>query len=140
MSATLENTAVATGLEEISFHSSPKEGQCQRTFKSLYSCAHVTCYQGHGQNPSSQASAVGELRTFRYKLIQKRHRNQRSNCQYSLEKARKFQRNLYCCFLGYTEAFNCVDHNILWKILFFFIFFIYLFIYFLIFILFLNLT
>ena len=34
-----------------------------------------------------------------------------------MEKAREFQRNLYCCFIGYTKAFNCVDHNILWKIL-----------------------
>ena len=34
--ANLENSAVATGLEKISFHSNPKEGQCQRMFKSLY--------------------------------------------------------------------------------------------------------
>ena len=86
-------------------------------FKLLYNCGHVTCQQGYGQNPLSQASAIGELRTSRYKLIQKKQRNQRSNCQHSLEKAREFQRNLYCCFIGYTKAFNCVDHNILWKIL-----------------------
>ena len=33
MPANLENSAVATGLEKVSFHSSPKEGQCQRMFK-----------------------------------------------------------------------------------------------------------
>ena len=33
---------VATGLEKVSFHSSPKEGQCQRMFKLLHSCAHFT--------------------------------------------------------------------------------------------------
>ena len=53
MPASLENTAVATGLEKISYHSNPKEGQCQRMFKILFSCAHFTCYQGNAQNPSS---------------------------------------------------------------------------------------
>ena len=42
MSADLENSAVATGLEKISFHSSPKEGQCQRMFQILYNCIHFT--------------------------------------------------------------------------------------------------
>ena len=41
--ANLENSAVATGLEKFSFHSSPKEGQCQRMFKLLYDCSHFTC-------------------------------------------------------------------------------------------------
>ena len=39
----LENSAVATGLEKVSFHSNPKEGQCQRMFKLLHSCTHLTC-------------------------------------------------------------------------------------------------
>ena len=42
MPADLENSAVATGLEEVSFHSNPKDGQCQRMFKLVYNCAHVT--------------------------------------------------------------------------------------------------
>ena len=37
--ANLENSAVATGLEKVSFHSSPKEGQCQRIFRLPYSCS-----------------------------------------------------------------------------------------------------
>ena len=44
MSANLENTAVATGLEKVSFHSNPKERQCQRMLKLLYNCTHLTCY------------------------------------------------------------------------------------------------
>ena len=36
MPGNLENSAVATGLEKVSFHSSPKEGQCQRMFKLPY--------------------------------------------------------------------------------------------------------
>ena len=42
MSANLENSAVATGLEKVSFHSNPKEGQCQRMFKLLYNGSHFT--------------------------------------------------------------------------------------------------
>ena len=42
MPANLENSAVATGLEKVSFHSSPKARQCQRMFKLLYNCTHLT--------------------------------------------------------------------------------------------------
>ena len=34
-----------------------------------------------------------------------------------MEKAREFQKNIYFCFIDYAEAFDCVDHNKLWKIL-----------------------
>ena len=43
LSANLENSAVATGLEKVSFHSNPKERQCQRMFILVYSCTHFTC-------------------------------------------------------------------------------------------------
>ena len=33
------------------------------------------------------------------------------------EKAREYQKNIYFCFIDFTKAFNCVDHNKLWKIL-----------------------
>ena len=42
MPAKLENSAVATGLEKVSFHSNPKERQCQRMFKLLHNCTHLT--------------------------------------------------------------------------------------------------
>ena len=34
-----------------------------------------------------------------------------------MEKAREFQKNIYFCFIDYAKAFDCVDHNTLWKIL-----------------------
>ena len=34
-----------------------------------------------------------------------------------MEKAREFQKNIYFCFINYAKAFDCVDHNKLWKIL-----------------------
>ena len=43
MSANLEISAVATGLEKVRFHSNPKEGQCQRLFKIPHNCTHFTC-------------------------------------------------------------------------------------------------
>ena len=42
MPANLENSAVATGLEKVSFHSNPKERQCQGMFKLLHNCTHLT--------------------------------------------------------------------------------------------------
>ena len=86
MPANLENSAVATGLGKISFHSNLKEGQCQRMFKLPHTCSHLTCQQSNAQNSPSQASNVHELRTSRCSSwIQKRQRNQRSNCQHSLD-------------------------------------------------------
>ena len=41
--AHLENSAVATGLEKVRFHSNPKERQCQRMFKLQHNCTHLTC-------------------------------------------------------------------------------------------------
>ena len=40
-----------------------------------------------------------------------------SNICWIIEKAREFQKNIYFCFIDYTKAFDCVDHNKLWKIL-----------------------
>ena len=42
MTAHLENSAVATGLEKVRFHSNPKERQCQRMLKLSHNCAHLT--------------------------------------------------------------------------------------------------
>ena len=44
-------------------------------------------------------------------------RDQISNICWIIEKAREFQKNIYFCFIGYAKAFDCEDHNKLWKIL-----------------------
>ena len=119
MPANLEYSVIATGLEKVSFHSNPKEGQRQRIFKLLHDCTHFTCQQGNAQNPSHQASTVCEPRTSRYtSQIQKRQRGTRdqiANICWIIEKPRKFQKNI--CLIDYAKAFDCVDHNKLWKIL-----------------------
>ena len=44
-------------------------------------------------------------------------RDQIANICWIIEKAREFQKNIYFCFIDYDKAFDCVDHNKLWKIL-----------------------
>ena len=44
-------------------------------------------------------------------------RDQIANIRWIMEKAREFQNNIYFCFIDYAKAFDCVDHNKLWKIL-----------------------
>ena len=44
-------------------------------------------------------------------------RDQIANICWSIEKASEFQKNIYFCFIDYAKAFDCVDHNKLWKIL-----------------------
>ena len=44
-------------------------------------------------------------------------RDQIADIRWIIEKARKFQENIYFCFIDYVKAFDCVDDNILWKIL-----------------------
>ena len=123
MPANLENSAVATGLEKVSFHSNPKERQCPKC--SNYCTSALISHASKVMlNSLSQASTVCESRTSRCSSwFQKRQRNQKSNCQHLLHH-RKHKRVpekhllLYCfCFINYAKAFNCVDHNKLWKIL-----------------------
>src|SRR5574341_1525957 len=46
----------------------------------------------------------------------RRTRDQIANIRRIIKKAREFQKNIYYCFLDYAKAFDCVDHNKLWKI------------------------
>ena len=43
--------------------------------------------------------------------------DQIASIRWFIEKAREFQKNIYFCFIDYAKAFDCVDHNKLWKIL-----------------------
>ena len=54
-----------------------------------------------------------------FKLNLERQRNQKSitSIRWIIEKAREFQKNICFCFINYAKAFDCVDHNKLWKIL-----------------------
>ena len=58
-------TAMATGLENVSFHFNPKERQCQRIFKLPHNCTHLTCQQSNDPNSPSEAPTAHEMRTSR---------------------------------------------------------------------------
>ena len=120
MPASLENSAVATGLEKVSFHSNPKERQGQRmlnlpiiAFFSHASKVMLKILQVRLQqyvNPELPDVQAG----FRKG---KRTRNQIANNCWIIKKAREFHKNIYFCFIDCTKSFDCVGHNKLWKIL-----------------------
>ena len=43
-------------------------------------------------------------------------RDQIANMRWIIKKAKQFQKNIYICFMDYAKAFDCVDHNKLWKL------------------------
>ena len=54
---------------------------------------------------------------FKLVLEKAEEPDQIANICWIIEKAREFQKNIYFCFIDYAKAFDCVDHNKLWKIL-----------------------
>ena len=58
MSAYLEKSTMAIGLEKVSFYSNPKEGQCWRMFKLVYSCSHFTCSKSFNLGFSSSWTEI----------------------------------------------------------------------------------
>ena len=111
-------SAVATGLEKVSFHSNPKDRQYQRMFKLLHNCTHLTCQQNNAQNSPSQLHQYmnPELLNIQAGFRKGRGtRDQIANICWIIKKAREFQKNI--CFIDYAKAFDFADHNKLWKIL-----------------------
>ena len=120
MPANLENPTVATGLEKVSFHSNPKERQCQRMLRllqiSLISHASKVMLKIPQARPQQYVNC--ELPDVQAGFRKGRGtRDQIANICWIFKKAREFQKNVYFCFIDYAKAFNCVDHNKLWKIL-----------------------
>ena len=115
MSANLENSAVATGLEKVSFHSNVKECSNYHTtaFISHASKVMLKILQARLQQYVNRElpDVQGGFRKGR------RTRDQITNTHWIIIKAREFQKNIYVCFIDYAKAFDCVDHNRLWKIL-----------------------
>ena len=122
MPANLENSAAATGLEKVSFHSNPEERQCQRMFK-LHNC--TTALISHASKVKLKILQARLQQYLRKELpdvqagFQKGrgNRDKITSFHWIINKAREFQKNIYFCFIEYAKAFDCVDHNKLWKIL-----------------------
>ena len=120
MAANLENLAVTIGLEKVILHSSPKEGQCQRMFKycTIMLISHVYKVMLKILQARLQQYVNRELPDIQAGFRKDRGtRDQIANIWWIIKKAREFQKNIYFCFIDYAKAFDCVDHNKLWKIL-----------------------
>ena len=114
MPANLENSAMATGLEKVSFHSNSKE----RHAKECSNCRTI----GLISHASKVMLKILQTRLQQYMNRQlpdvqagfkegRRTRDQIANIHWIMEKAREFQKNIYFCFIDYAKAFDCVGHN-----------------------------
>ena len=120
MPTNLENLAVAMELENITFHSNPKERQCKEC-----SNYHTTALISHASKVILKILQARIQQYMNHELPDdqagfrkgRRTRDQIANICWIIRKAREFQKNIYFCFIDYTKAFDCVDHNKLWEIL-----------------------
>ena len=120
MPANLENSAVAPGLEKVSFHSNPKERQCQRMshYHTIALISHASKVMLKILQARLQQYMNNELPGVQAGFRKGRGtRDQIANICWIIEKAREFQKNIYFLFIEYAKALDCVDHNKLQKIL-----------------------
>ena len=118
MPANLENSAVATGLKEVSFHSNSKERQCQRVLNLLYSCTHFISSKILLKILQSmlQQSVNRELPDVQTGVRKGRGiRDQIANVHWIIEKAREFQKNIFFLLLTTPKPLT-VWITINWKI------------------------
>ena len=111
---------MAIGLEKISFHSNPKERQCQRMLKLLQIAliSHSCKVMLKILQDSPQQYVNCEIPDVQAGFREGRGtRDQISNICWIIKKAREFQKNIHFCFTDYAEAFDYVDHNKMWKTL-----------------------
>ena len=114
MPANLENSALATGLEKVSFHSSPKERQCQKcsNYCTIVLISHASKVMLKILQARLQQYVNRELPDVQAGFRKgRRTRDQIANICWTIKKAREFQKNIYFCFINYTKAFDFVDHN-----------------------------
>ena len=119
MPANLESSAVATGLEKISFHSNHKERQCQgnSNYCTIALISHTTKVMLKILQATFQQYMNCELPDQAGFIKGRRTRDQIANILWIMEKAREFQENIYICFVDYVKTFDCVNHHKMWKIL-----------------------
>ena len=114
MPANLENSAVATGLEKSVFIPIPKEGNAKE-------CSDYPRIAVISQDSKVMLKILqARLQQYVNCELPDTHtgyrkgrgtRDQIANIRWIMEKARKFQKNIYFCFINYAKAFDYVDHN-----------------------------
>ena len=119
MPANLENSAVATGLEKSVFIPIPKKGNAKEgsNYCTIALISHTSKVMVKILQARLQQYVNWELPNVQAGFRKRGTRDQIANIRWIIEKAREFQKNIYFCFIDYTKAFDCVDHNKLWKIL-----------------------
>ena len=113
MPGNLENSAVATGLEKVSFHSNPKEGNAKERLNccTIALISHATKVMLKILQARLQQYMNHELPDVQAGFRKGRGtRDQMANIHWIIEKAREFQKNIYLCSIDYAKAFDCVDH------------------------------
>ena len=120
MPANLENSVVATGLERSVFIPIPKKGNVKEC-----SNYHTVAFISHA---SKEMLKILQARLQQYMIRElpdvqagfrkgRGTRDQIANIRWIMGKAREFQESIYFCFIDYAKAFDCVDHDKLWKTL-----------------------
>ena len=120
MPANLENSAVATGLKKVSFHSNPKKGKAKEcsNYHTIALISHASKVMLKILQARLQQYVNHELPDIQASLRKgKGTRDQIANICWIIEKAEEFQKNIYVCFMDYAKAFDYVDPYKLWKIL-----------------------
>ena len=111
MPANLENSAVATGLEKVSFHSNPKERQCQKcsNYHTIALISHTSKVMLKVLQGRLQQYVNCELPDVQAHFRKGRGtRDQIASIHWIIEKAREFQKNIHFCFINYAKAFDCM--------------------------------
>ena len=107
MPANLENSAVATGLEKVSFHSNPKDGQCQRMIRLPHNCTHLTASKVilkflQARLEQYMSWEVPDVQAWFRK--DRGTSDQIANIHWIIEKARTLQKVIYFCLLTMPKA------------------------------------
>ena len=120
MPANLENSAVATGLERSVFIPIPKKGNAKEcsNYCTIALISHTSKVMLKILQARLQWYMNRELPDIQAGFSKGRETSdQIANIHWIIEKVREFQKNICFCFMDYAKAFDCVDHNKLWKIL-----------------------
>ena len=114
MPANLENSAVATGLENVSFHANPKESNAKEcsNYRTIALISHASKVMLKILQARLQQCVNCELPDVQAGFRKgRRTRDQIANTCWIIGKAREFQKEVYFCFIDYDKVFGSVDHN-----------------------------
>ena len=120
MPANLKNSAVATGLERSVFIPIPKKVNAKEcsNYHTIALISHTSKIMLKILQARLQRYMYRELPDVQAGFRKGRGtRGQIANILWIIKEVREFQKNIYVCFIDYAKAFDCVDHNELWKIL-----------------------